>query len=320
MGYILYGAVFFTVVLSVLAVYRVLNSSRLAVLERLESQARVVESPLKTGEGRGAREGFLSYLAVPGHLIPRRFSLEKVQKKLIQAHIFMRAEEFIGLSLLAGAGFFSFAVLLTDSFIPGILAFLIGYKLPDFYVNSRKAKRAAALNRQLPESLIIIANGLRAGYSFPQAMDVVGREMEPPIAEEFSRVIRDNRLGKTMEEALRELAERTANEDLDMIVTALLIQRQVGGNLAEILDKIENTIRERVRIKGEIKTLTSQQRMSAVIIVLLPFAVTGIIYLMNPEYMLTLFQEPLGLVMVGVAFVSQLLGVIMIRKIVNIDV
>ncbi|HHX77511.1 MAG TPA: secretion system protein, partial [Firmicutes bacterium] len=166
----------------------------------------------------------------------------------------------------------------------------------------------------------IIANGLRAGYSFPQAMDVVAREMEPPIAEEFNRVIRDNRLGKTMEEALKELTERNDNEDLDMIVTALLIQRQVGGNLAEILDKIENTIRERVRIKGEIKTLTAQQRMSAAIIVLLPFAVTGIIYLMNPDYIMTLFRQPLGLIMVAVALVFQSLGIFMIRKIVNIDV
>ena len=176
------------------------------------------------------------------------------------------------------------------------------------------------MNQQLPEALSIMSNGLRAGYSFPQAMEVVSREMEPPIAQEFGRVIMENRLGKPMEEALLDLSTRTDNEDIDLAVTAMLIQRQVGGNLAEILDKIEHTIRERVRIKGQIRVMTAQQRFSAMIVLLLPPGMFAIIYVMNPDYILTLVREPIGYLLLGAALLLQIIGVFIISRIVNIEV
>jgi tight adherence protein B len=133
-------------------------------------------------------------------------------------------------------------------------------------------------------------------------------------------VIWENRMGKTLEEVLHNLGERVGSEDLNLVITALLIQKQVGGNLAEILDNISHTIRERIKIKNEIKTLTAQGRLSAVIIMMLPLGVVCFLLMVNPEYMLGLVRETLGLIMLGLALILQFMGILIIRKIVNIEV
>ena len=175
-------------------------------------------------------------------------------------------------------------------------------------------------NRQLGDALIIIANSLRTGYSFMQAMDMVAREMKPPISSEFSRTVKEMNLGTTTEIALGNMAKRIDSEDLDLVFTAVLIQRQVGGNLSEVLDNIARTIRERVRIRGEIRTLTAQGRMSGLIVGLLPVAMGFVIYLLNPEYIRVLFSHPIGRLMLIAATVSQVIGIILIRRIVDIEI
>jgi tight adherence protein B len=161
---------------------------------------------------------------------------------------------------------------------------------------------------------------LRAGFSFNQAMSIAVRDMFPPISDEFARVLRENSLGKSLDDSLRNLIERNEDEDLNMVVTALLIQRQVGGNLSEILDTISNTIRERVRIKGEVKTLTAQGRISALVIGFLPTGLALILTIINPEYILTLFQYSLGIMMVVAGVIMQLIGIYAIFKLVDIKV
>jgi len=170
----------------------------------------------------------------------------------------------------------------------------------------------------LGDALGLVANSLRTGYGFMQALDMVSREMPAPIAPEFGRVLKEMNLGLSTEDAMSNLTTRVNSDDLNLVITAVLIQRQVGGNLAEVLDNIANTIRERVKLKGEVQTLTAQGRISGMIIGGLPFALGVFIYVINPGYMQVLFTNPMGKIVLGVAFVSQVFGMLIIRKIVDI--
>ncbi|UNC93451.1 type II secretion system F family protein [Candidatus Contubernalis alkaliaceticus] len=313
---------FLTVVLFTVGIYNFLFASRLAVLQRLETYTLDEQAfeEIEANRGEGIRRELLKMMGMLGKFFSRGSKMADLQITLIQAHMLMRAEEFIGLVLFFGAGVFFFIYLLMGNVWAASLIGLLSFKLPGIYINIKKNKRMLTLNLQLPEALNLISNGLRAGYSFTQAMAVVSREMQPPISYEFGRVLKENALGKTMDDALMNFSRRTDNEDIDLFITALLIQRQVGGNLAEILDNIGHTIRERVRIQGEIKTLTAQGRMSAIIIVALPIGVAAFISVLNPEYMLPLIQEPLGRIMIGMAALSQFIGIVFIRRIVNIEI
>ncbi|MGI5875993.1 MAG: type II secretion system F family protein [Dethiobacteria bacterium] len=322
MFYVVCGGAFLTVILLFIGLHQLIFSSQMFVKKRLKTYTMpeaILAQPDKATSS-GFVDELMRFLGLLGKTISRRSNQHIIQKKLLQAHILMRAEEYAGLTVLSGLGMFLLIYIITGSLLFSILFGLAGLKLPAFIVDLKRKSRTAAFTRQLPEALSIVSSGLRSGFSFPQAMAVVQREMPPPIGEEFSRVILENRMGKQLEEVLHNLGERIDSEDLNLVITALLIQKQVGGNLAEILDNIAHTIRERVRIQGEIKTLTAQGKLSAIIIVLLPFAVSAFLLIMNPDYMLTLLQETLGLIMLGFAVVTQCIGVMIIRKIVTIDI
>jgi tight adherence protein B len=312
---------FLSVTLLAAGIYMAAAGSRGAVLSRLGRATADGSGPVTAeGDQKSLREDFLWVLGQLGRFAPGKNRLSDIQANLVKAQVYMRAEEFVGLTVLAGAGFYALFFLLSDSVLLGIVGALVGLKLPGIMINSRKNKRSRMMTEQLPEALNIISSGLRAGFSFPQAVSIVVREMEPPLATEFSRLLRENRLGKPMDDALVDLLERVDNDDLELLVTALLIQRAVGGNLAEVLDSISHTIRERVRIKGEIRTLTAEGRISAVILCLLPVGVALAIGLLNPGYLSVLFQEPLGIAMIVGALILQAIGVVIISKIVAIDV
>ena len=185
-------------------------------------------------------------------------------------------------------------------------------------VKRKISLRRKKFNSQIADALVLIASSLRSGYSFMQAIEMVSREMQPPISEEFYRVLREINLGVTTDEAMNHMAERINSVDLDLVVTAVLIQRQIGGNLTEILDNIANTIRERVKIAGHIRTLTAQGRMSGVIISLLPIALGAVITLLSPGYIMPLFTQPIGQGMIIAAVISEFIGIMLIRNIVNI--
>ena len=321
--FIVLGGAFFTVVFLVAGLYQYAFASRFSVLERLRVHAADSPSALQqteTSRPKGSGGEFMRFLGMLGTILSRRNNLKAIQKKLLKAHILMRAEEFIGLTIFCAAAVFILVFLLSDILLLSLVAGLVGLKIPDLVVDIKKNRRAEALTQQLPEALNIVSSGLRAGFSFPQSMSVVSREMDAPIGEEFARVIWENRMGKPLEEVLRNLGERNESDDLNLVITALLIQKQVGGNLAEILDNISHTIRERVRIKGEIKTLTAQGSLSAIIIIMLPVAVALFLMFMNPEYMLTMVQDILGIIMLVIAVIMQFIGILVIRKIINIDV
>lgn len=242
----------------------------------------------------------------------------KIKAKLLQAYVKMKPIEFIEVSIISGLTLAIILLLLSGNALVSSVGFLFGFRLPESVIETIRKKRAAQLNDQLPQALSLVANGLRAGFSFSQAMAVVGREMEAPIADEFSKVLRDNSYGKNMDEALQDLGKRTDDEDLDIFITTLMIHLQVGGDLSEILDTISETIRERVKLKGDIRTLISQSKMSAWVIGVLPVAIGVSLFILNPDYMGTMLNNTMGLVMLGIAGGMILTGVFILTKIVKI--
>ncbi|MDO9533913.1 MAG: type II secretion system F family protein [Bacillota bacterium] len=321
--FFIYGGAFLTVIFLFIGMYNLIFSSRLAIMERLKIHtmpADALQKPETAAKTKGYGGELLRVLGMMGKILSRRRNLKTIQTKLLQAHILMRAEEFIGMIVFCGLGVFVLLYIFTGSFLFSMPCGLLGLKLPSMIIEIKKNRRTAALTQQLPEALSIVSSGLRSGFSFPQAMSVVQKELGVPIGEEFGRVILENRMGKPLEEVLHNLGERNDSDDLKLVITALLIQKQVGGNLAEILDNISQTIRERVRIKGEINTLTAQGKLSALIIILLPVAVAAFLMVMNPDYMLSLVKETIGLIMLGIAVIMQFMGIMIIRKIITIDV
>ncbi len=208
-----------------------------------------------------------------------------------------------------------------------VIGGLIGFLLPRFWLNRRKNGRLNAFNKQLPDTITLIANALRAGSSFLQAIELVVRESRPPISTEFGRVIREVNLGLSFDVALENMVRRVRSDDLELMATAISIQHTVGGNLAEILDSIAFTIRERVRIKGEIRTLTAQQRMSGYVVGFLPIALAGFLFIAAPGFMEPMFDArvalmglPLGTIILLLGGFSMFMGFMFIRKIVDIEV
>lgn len=245
---------------------------------------------------------------------------DRVQKEMIKAHLPLKAEEFITLRIILALSFMFGSYILVKDFTVVIIFGVLGWLIPKIYVGSRISKRIKRFNDSLGDAIVLISNSLKAGYSFFQAVDLVSKEMTGPIAEEFSLLQKEINYGYTTEEALENLLSRVKSDDLELVITAVLIQRQIGGNLAEILDNISTTIRERIRIKGEIKTLTAQGKMSGIIISLLPPGLGLIIYLINPEHIKILFTEKVGIIMVIISIIMELMGILFIKKIVDIKV
>ena len=241
-----------------------------------------------------------------------------IENELSTADLPLRGEEFITLVLFCGitGGLFIFTLTLNLAF--GLLISVACGIFPFLFLRMAKQKRLTKFNGQITEALVIIANSLRSGFSFLQAMDMVRKELPAPLSKEFGRTFTEINLGTATEDALKNLSERVKSEDLDLVITAVLIQRQVGGNLAEVLDNIALTIRERIRIKGEIRTLTAQGRISGLVIGLLPVFLTAIMLCINPGYIMSLFSNSTGLLLVLAAVTGELIGILIIKKIVNI--
>jgi tight adherence protein B len=240
-------------------------------------------------------------------------------------YMFLWASSIVGVPVLCFFIGFVFKALQTP--IALLIGAVIGFFLPRMWLRRRQASRLNAFNKQLPDTITLIANALRAGSSFLQAIEMVVREAQPPISLEFGRVVREVNLGLAFDAALENMVRRVRSDDLELMATAITIQHQVGGNLAEILDSIAFTIRERVRIKGEIRTLTAQQRMSGYVVALLPIGLMAALMVIDPNFMSPMFQNPpailglpLGLAVLGVGAFSMLIGFMLIRRIVAIEV
>lgn len=245
---------------------------------------------------------------------------KKLDLMMVRAGLPLLGSEFLAIS--AGGALLVFVIfaLATRNPVTGLLALLLFLAADFVFVQRRITKRLNNFQRQLADCLSLVANSLRAGFSFLQTMEIISREMEPPMSTEFEKVMRDTSLGKSLDEALHDMDERVGSADFSLVVTAVLIQQQVGGNLATILDTIRSTITERIRIRREVNTLTAQGKMSGIVLACIPVALALFFYITSPEYLTPLLTTDIGKVaIIGTVFLV-IVGFIIIRKIVDIKV
>lgn len=317
--------IFLIVFLMYYSIYLVISKPKRDLLKRLKTYTSDEEKDLITPTPLKADERNLRLsLKDLGKLFSRVERLKGVRKyfdeELMKSGILLRGEEFIVVLLISAALLASLVIIVLQSIYGAVLGALFGLYVPIVYLGMQKKKRQKLFNEQLGEVLTTMSNALKSGHSLLKALEVVANESPDPAAQEISNTVKEMQLGIATEEALQNLSKRIESRDLELMITAILIQRQVGGNLAEVLDSIADTIRERLRIEGEIKTLTAQGRLSGIIICFLPVGLGIFFYVMNPEYIMELFQDPRGMLMLGVAVAAQLVGIFFIRKIVSIDV
>lgn len=243
-----------------------------------------------------------------------------LESHLIQAHILLKVEEFITIEMITSFFFLIMGLIIFEMKIIALPFALIGFLAPSMLVKMKKKSILKKIDQQLPDTIMLISNSLKAGYSFMQAVEVASRELPPPISLEFKQMLKEVNLGVSTEIALESLTQRVQSEDMKLVILAVLIQRQIGGNLSEILDNISDTIRSRIKVKGEISILTAQGRISGLIISLLPLALGFAIFILNPTYITVLFVDPLGWMMLGMSLMMQMIGIYFIRKIIRIEV
>ena len=245
---------------------------------------------------------------------------KKLDLMMVRAGLPLLGSEFLAIS--AGGALLVFVIfaLATRNPVTGLLALLLFLAADFVFVQRRISKRLNNFQRQLADCLSLVANSLRAGFSFLQTMEIISREMEPPMSSEFERVMRDTSLGKSLDEALHDMDERVGSADFSLVITAVLIQQQVGGNLATILDTIRNTISERIRIRREVNTLTAQGKMSGIVLACIPVALALFFYVSSPEYLEPLLTTDIGKMAIIGALFLVIVGFAIIRKIVDIKV
>jgi tight adherence protein B len=249
----------------------------------------------------------------------RGFS-ERLDAELEAAGVSLRSGEFVVASAVACLVFGLLAAALLRNWILALVLAGAGAAFPTILLRSALSKRADRLREQLPDVLTIMASSLRAGHSFLQSLDTVAKEIAQPAAAEFQRVVAEIRLGRPAEDALESLAERVGSADFKWAVLAVNIQREVGGNLAEILDTVADTLRERAMLRRQIKVLTAEGRLSAWVLGLLPFGIALYMFAVNPSYIGLLFHSTYGIIMLIVAGCLLVAGILWMKKIVDIDV
>lgn len=244
---------------------------------------------------------------------------KKLEEDLLKADIPITIEELMVIKILLSTctAFLAFALSRTPIATTSTLFFM--WYLPNHFISYKKQKRIKEFNIQLNEGIMIISNSLKAGYSFFQAVSTVVEETSGPFSKEFKQLLKEMSFGIAEEDALKNLMTRMESDDLKLVINAILIQKDIGGNLSEILDNIGDTIRERQKIQNELKTLTAQGKLSGIIVVIIPFFLGSVIYLFNKDYMIVLFTNPIGIGMVAASAVNMLFGIFIIKKIIHID-
>lgn len=280
--------------------------------DRIEQQARMrrflgADGELQTGRAAGD--------AQPGETRKR---LEKLADELYVAGIALRPEEFITIWAVLAGGMPALAVFLGVPTSAAVGLALLGAAAPIALVKMKRNKRLAKFGLQLSDALTVMCNALRAGQSFQTSMQSIATEMEEPISREFGRVFRETQLGMPLETSLNRLVQRTGNQDLDLVCSAVVIQRQIGGNLAQILENISGTINQRIQLRGEIKAMTSSGTFSGYIIGALPVFLLVMLMILNPGYADIFFTTDTGRILLIISVVLEGIGFTIVRKIINI--
>jgi tight adherence protein B len=285
------------------------------VSSRLDQYAGRTEGLASASGGQG-----IQIASSLNQMIGRQGFAAGISTQLARADLKLTVSEYVLLNIATTLLAFLLLLVLKNDLFLAILAGVGGFFLPRIWVSRRQSKRIRDFGNQLGDTITLLANSVRSGYSLLQSMETVARELPPPVSVEFDRIVREIGLGLSYEQAMNNMLRRVPSDDLDLMITAINVQHEVGGNLAEILETIGYTIRERVRIQGEIRVLTTQQVGTGVIVGLLPFVVALILYLINPDYILSMFREPCGLGMLAMIFILLGTGFSIMRKIIQIDV
>ena len=314
---ILIGGGVIVLILLIIGVVVSVASERSLVEERL---GRYLEDErqeeVEQDRGRGIATEWLN------RRVARSSLGDRVSRELARADIKFKVAEYFALIFISSIAVAFIAYLIQPLVVSAIIGAVIGFFLPRFYVKRQQRIRLIKFNDQLSDMLNLMVNGLRAGYSTMQALEAVSRELPTPISDEFRRVVQEMQIGISMETALENLLRRIPSEDLDFVVTAINVQREVGGNLSEILDTISFTIRERVRIKGEIRVMTANVRTSGAVLSLIPVFLSLALWFVSPEYIGSFFDRgPLcGWLAVGLIVGMIASGYFVMMKIADIEV
>ena len=324
---IIYILVVAAILLLAYGVYLQVTRRRTILAERLETYASIEEEAARTTDEELQKLGqlprFLHMVFGPGYMA-------QVEENLARADIPMRPAEYLLLRVvLVGVGYLigRYALGYLHS---GIILAVIGFIAPIMFVRVHQNRRRAKFVRQLADALMLLTNSLRSGYGFLKGLELVAKEMGDPISKELNRMLREVNLGATVDDALLNLGRRVNSQDLDIVVGAYLVQKDVGGNLTEIMEKVAETIRERLRIQGDVRVLTTQGKLSGFVVGFMPFVVFLILIMSAPDYFATMFgpptthllsyDVPMGVLMLAGAVGWQLIGAYMIFKIVSVKV
>lgn len=311
--------IFILLIMIFLLEYR--SRNRQALARRMRYYAGGMETAQETPKERiTIKERFLNLLHGGGRLFNNIRHARGLDFKMQQAGIPLVGTEFMALLLLSAVVAGAIATVIVRKWYAGILAAILIVAIEYLYVLLRIDRRATAFTNQLGDCLMMVANALRAGFSFLQAMEMISKEMEPPISDEFKHVMRDIGVGATVERALDDMDKRVGSPDFSLVVTAVLIQQQVGGDLARILDTISDTIQDRIRMRREVKTLTTQGRMSGWILILTPIALALFMLSSDPHYLDPLFKHPIGQMILIAIIIMEIIGAIVIKRIVDIEI
>ncbi len=293
---------------------------RRRVEERLKQLLEGQEQAVSQREIKLLKQELLSEIPLFHRLLLRFEVFNRLQELLRQAELRIVVNTFILSSLIIGLIVGTLVFLFTNSLFVTLVSMGVATLTPLFWVLRRRRRRFRLILEQLPDALELMVRSLQAGHSFSSALQMVATEMPDPIAREFGKAYEEQNLGLSLKIALENLVERLPILDLKLCVTAILIQREVGGNLSEVLRNISYTVRERFRIQGEIRVKSAQARLSGYIVSALPFVLFFILNIANPEYLRTLYEHPAGMQILGTAIVLQLIGWLIIRRIIKIEI
>ena len=300
-----------------------------------EARSRFVEARLKAfredekppgdEEGADALRPKQSYSGIPqlSSLLAGMRGSEALALQLERAGVPLRVGEFYMVRGIAACGLFLAPLIFGFSLFNLFIAFLlgvVGYMIPSKWLTNKRNKRTERINAQLVDMLGMVSNSIKSGYGLMQSLDFAGGQLPAPLGLELRRMLREATLGMTSEAALAAMGQRINSKDLDLVLTAINIQRAVGGNLSEILDKVAYTMRERERIRGDIATLTSQQKLTGIVVGGLPFFMFAIFMVMSPDYMSVFLTENIGRIILLVAFGLEVLGYLAMKRIMAIEI
>lgn len=309
-----FGLIFFIILLLLIIS---MKNNHVVVKERVQDY--LSDRPVVAAKQEKQKK-WRKYLQKFAKVLEQIRQTKKFDYLMQRAGIPLTGGEIVAFTLIVALLAAVFVMLMTLKWQSSIISFAMAVILIALYIKIKISRRLNAFTEQMGDTLLMISDAIRVGFSFMQAIDFVAKEMEAPIGEEFAKVIAETHIGTPLETALNNMAKRVQSDDFDLMVAAVLIQRQVGGNLAYILDTISATIMSRIRMKREVKTLTAQGRLSGVVLALLPIFLAVILYIINPQYLQPLLTTPTGHMAIGGALISELVGFLVIQRIVDIDV